>query len=394
MTINNKTPKNEVYFDNAASAIPFPSALEEASYAALNFANPSSTHHAGLTSRKIIETARERVASSLGADSKEIFFTPSGTVSNNLAIFSLAAKNRVSGNAIITTRAEHVSVLLPLKQLEDKGFKIVYIPVDGGEVNYSALESALLGEKACLVTLMQANNQNGALTDLKLVRELITKTGSSAYFHSDLVQSYTKVGGSPSVAAENCDTFSISSHKIGGIKGVGGLFVKKGLSVSPLIYGGGQENGLWSGTENLPAIAAFGRAAEEWSLRGKEHLAKVSEFRDYFLLKAKISLGGNIDFKIPVYHITSLVSLSLKGVKSEVAQNSLSQSGIYVSSSSACSSRAKENTQLAAFGYGKDYTSFALRIAFSPLNTKQEIDLLVEGLAAARLFKSKGEAEK
>jgi cysteine desulfurase len=376
-----------IYFDNSASAIPNPNALDAAVKAMSHFANPSSPHFAGLKAREIIEDSRSKVAAALCCRPDEVFFTSSGTEANNIAILALAEKNKREGNVILTTRAEHPSVLNTVLSLEKHGFKVIFVPVDGGEVDYSFIEDTLKTQKVCLVSLMQANNQNGGLTNLKTIREIINQTSSKALFHSDIVQGFLKVPDEmASHASKYCDTASLSAHKIGGLKGTGGLFVKKGLKLSPVIYGGGQEGGIRSGTENIIGIAAFGVAAKEFSPAFRQ---KISDLHRLFIKKATDILGDDIEMKVPENHIDALINLSLKGVKSEVVMNYLSSKGICISSSSACSTKAKENLALAAFGYGKEYNDTAIRIGFSPFNTEQEVETLVDELKNALAFRIK-----
>jgi len=378
-----------IYFDNSASAIPNPMALESAAEAMKHFANPSSPHFAGLEARGMVEEARKKAAAALVCSQTEIFFTSSGTEANNMAILSMADKNKRAGNVIVTSHAEHPSVTETFKALEAKGYKAVFIPVEGGELDYDFLEKTLKTEKVCLVSLMQANNQNAAITDLKGVREAITAAGSNALFHSDIVQGFLKVPESMTdYAVRYCDTASLSAHKIGGLKGIGALFVRKGLKLSPIIFGGGQETGLRSGTENVVGIAAFGTAARLFSA-DKSYRAKITRLREIFIEKSNDLLGEAADFKIPKSHIDALINISLKNVKSEVAMNYLSSKGICVSSSSACSSKAGENTALAAFGYGDEYNSSSLRISFSPFNTEEEVEILVRELKNALAFRIK-----
>ncbi len=379
---------NIIYFDNSATAIPNPKAYEAFASASGMYANPSSLHAFGLETRKMLEKARADVASAFCCSLDEMTFTSSGTEANNIAVISSARKNRHAGNVIVTTKAEHPSVTETVRFLEKEGFRAVYVPVTGGTVDYDALADILSTEKVCLVSLMQANNQNGAVTDLKKVRDVIAATGSKALFHSDCVQGFMKVPDSMrAYAARYCDTASVSAHKVGGFKGTGALFVRKGLVLSPVIFGGGQERGLRSGTENVAGICAFAEAAKAFDDSCR---AKITRLRELFIEKASSELGSSIDFRIPETHIDALLNISIKNVKSEVALNYLSGRGVCVSSSSACSSKAKENTVLASFGYGKDYEISSLRIGFSPFNTEEEVEILVNELANASAFRMKG----
>ena len=377
-----------IYFDNSATAIPNPKAYTAFSESALLYANPSSLHAFGLEARKTLEKAREDIASAFCCTPDEITFTSSGTEANNIAVVSSARKNRHAGNVIVTTKAEHPSVTETVRSLEKEGFHAAYVSVNGGTIDYNELENILLSEKVCLVSLMQANNQNGGVTDLKKVRDIINKTGSKAFFHSDCVQGFLKVPNEMrAYAARYCDTASVSAHKVGGFKGTGALFVRKGLVLSPVMYGGGQERGLRSGTENVAGICAFAEAVKAFD---DSYRANITRLRELFIEMSSEKLGDRIEFRIPEPHIDALVNISLRFVKSEVALNYLSGKGVCVSSSSACSSKAKENTVLASFGYGKDYEISSLRIGFSPYNTEEEVEILVNELVNASAFRMKG----
>lgn len=377
-----------IYFDNSASAVPCAEALKTFAETAGIYANPSSPHSPGLASRRLIEDARRELAFAVRCMPEELFFTSGGTESNNIAVRSCAHKNRHAGGVIVTTKAEHPSVAQSVASLEREGFRPVYISARGGGPDYAELENALKAEKVCLVALMQANNQNGAVTDLKKVRECITASASKALFHSDCVQAFLKLPDETAgYAAKYCDTASFSAHKIGGIKGSGALFVRKGLVLPGLFCGGEQENGVRPGTENLPGICAFAKAA---SLFGAEKRKRLFELREYLVSSLREKLGENIEIAEPEPHIDSLVNISLKNVKSEVALNRLNSLGICVSSSSACSSKAKTNTALAALGYGAAYDMSAIRIGISPQNTESEIDALVSGLSECLSFRIKG----
>lgn len=377
-----------IYFDNAASAIPDPGAVKAYVAAANIYANPSSLHSMGLAARKAVEHARALVASAFRCREEEIFFTSGGTESNNIAVRGCAHKNRHAGSVIVTTKAEHPSVYATANSLAAEGYETVFISSPGGIPDLDELENVLKTKKVCLVALMQANNQNGAVTDLRKVRECMKNSGTKALLHSDAVQAFLKLPEEyAGYAAAYCDTASVSAHKIGGIKGSGALYVRKGLVLPPLFTGGEQENGLRCGTENLPGICAMGEAARLFTA---EKRRRLSELRGYLLCALRAELCENVRISAPEPHIDTPVNISLTGVKSEVILNCLSAAGICVSSSSACSSKAKANTALAALGYGKDYDMSAIRIGISPFNTERELDALVSGLKKALSYRIKG----
>ncbi|MBQ6182673.1 MAG: aminotransferase class V-fold PLP-dependent enzyme [Clostridia bacterium] len=379
---------NTIYFDNSASAIPCAQALGVFAETAKIYANPSSLHSAGLHARRIIENARAKAAAAFRCQSGELVFTSGGTESNNTAVRGLAHKNRRAGNVIVTTRAEHPSVVATALSLEREGYETVFVASPGGVPDPDELESVLKSKKVCLVTLMQANNQNGAVTDLKKVREIMESSGTGALLHSDCVQSFLKLPEeSASDAARFCDAASVSAHKIGGVKGTGALFVRKGIAIPALMTGGEQENGVRAGTENIAGICAMAEAVAHY---GAAERAKVAGLREYIINSLREQLGENVVITEPPRHIDSLFNFALVNVKSEVALNYLNSVGVCVSSSSACSSKAKTNAALASMGYGAEYERSALRIGISPYNTKEECDLLVAALKGALAFRIKG----
>ena len=379
---------NTIYFDNSASAIPCAQALGVFAETAKIYANPSSLHSAGLHARRIIENARAKAAAAFRCQSGELVFTSGGTESNNTAVRGLAHKNRRAGNVIVTTRAEHPSVVATALSLEREGYETVFVASPGGVPDPDELESVLKSKKVCLVTLMQANNQNGAVTDLKKVREIMESSGTGALLHSDCVQSFLKLPEeSASDAARFCDAASVSAHKIGGVNGTGALFVRKGIAIPALMTGGEQENGVRAGTENIAGICAMAEAVAHY---GAAERAKVAGLREYIINSLREQLGENVVITEPPRHIDSLFNFALVNVKSEVALNYLNSVGVCVSSSSACSSKAKTNAALASMGYGAEYERSALRIGISPYNTKEECDLLVAALKGALAFRIKG----
>ena len=379
---------NTIYFDNSASAVPFASALGVFAETAKIYANPSSLHSSGIAARKKLESARAQVASAFRCRPDEIFFTSGGTESNNTAIRGAARKNRLAGSVIVTTKAEHASVVQTVLSLSSEGYEPVFISARGGVPDLAELENVLRSRKVCLVALMQANNQNGAVTDLRKVRDCMNASGTGALLHSDCVQSFMKLPEQFSGdAARCCDTASVSAHKIGGVKGTGALFVRRGLVLPALITGGEQESGVRAGTENLAGICAMAEAVSRY---GEAEREKVAELRRYIIGELRSELGENVIITEPEPHVDQLFNIALVNVKSEVALNYLDSLGVCVSSSSACSSKAKTNTALAALGYGAEYERSALRIGISPLNTKEEADLLVSALKGALAFKIKG----
>ncbi len=360
-----------IYFDSAATTIPSERALEAAREALCVFGNPSSIHSAGVNAKKIIDNARKSVAKSLYVKDSEIIFTAGGSESNNTAIFGLAKLRARRSKRVITTDSEHPSVSAPLALLEENGWEIVKIPTRDGILDINALEREL-SAGAAFVTIMLANNETGAKYDIAAVRRAIDKSGSGALFHCDAVQGYLKTADRRAIA-KNCDLASISAHKIGGLKGVGALYIKSGVRIPAFIRGGGQEGGLRSGTENIVGIASFGAAAEAFTT---EALSHISELYNYLI--GLLSENEKIKLHIPTEHIDTVLLISVLGVKSEVMLNALNAEGICVSAGSACSARKGVTHAMSAFGLPKNELESAIRISIGSHNTKEDCEILVQ----------------
>lgn len=361
-----------IYLDNAATVPVSAGARLAIEHALEEFGNPSSPHTAGSGARALLENAREQVAALARCAKDEIYFTASGTEANNIALFALAAKGR--GKKIISTESEHPSVYNPLSELEKRGYRAVRISCPGGAFDYDAFARELDDDTA-LVSVMQASNETGAVYDIKKIRAVMTARRSRAFLHTDAVQSFGKLPPDKAAdAVRYADTASFSAHKIGGIKGTGALYVRKGLSLSPLMFGGGQERALRPGTENLPGAAAFGAACGEIALPESRETLK----RLYAHLTDR--LGPIAVLHVPAEHVDSILLISLPGYRSETVVNWLSEHGICVSASSACSSKQKKNRALADFGLSGADADGALRIGLSRFNTESETDALAEAI--------------
>ncbi len=371
-----------IYFDNAATTAVCKKAVFRATEMMNCYGNPSSPHRLGIDAGEKLTASRALVAKALGCEPNRIIFTSGGTEANNLAVFSHTQRNFRAGKKIITNQTEHPSVLAPIENLKKQGFEVVYIPVLNGEIDFDMLYEQ--SKDACLVAFMQANNQTGCVFDVKKIREVLDTCGSGAMFHCDAVQSFCKTEETKKLSVY-CDTVSVSAHKIGGIKGTGALYFGERAKISGLILGGDQENGLRGGTENTVGIAAFGGALEE-NFEDTEKEARIKQLRERFISSSKELLGEKIGFFIPQNHIDCIVNFAIYGLKSEVCLNYLSNEGICISSSSACSARAKKNTVLPAYGLDKKYTDCALRVGFSRFNTPDEVDVLACALKGALKF--------
>ncbi len=364
----------EIYFDNSATTKVYPAVkdimikvMEE------DYGNPSSLHMKGVEAERYIKKAADTVAKTLRCKPEELIFTSGGTESNNLALIGTAlAKNRL-GKHIISTTIEHASVHATLDFLKSQGFEITLIGTDEHGVVDPAEVAKAVREDTILVSCMMVNNEVGAIEPVAEISGAVKKINPDIYMHVDAIQAYGKLPVYPSKLG--ADLVSISGHKIHGPKGSGALYVKKGILIRPIIYGGGQGNGMRSGTENVPAIAGFGVAAEE-SFRDFdkkiEHIKKVKEY----LIEKLTSLPEVYNNSGDAPHIASF---SFVGVRSEVMLHSLEDRGIYTSSGSACSShkRAASNV-LTSMGLTKDRLESTLRFSIGEDNTKEQVDTVFE----------------
>ena len=368
-----------IYFDNAASTPLSAAARAEFERSLDLFANPSSLHSAGFEAERRMEAAREKVARALGASPEEIFFTSGGTESDNLALFGAAEKMRRRGSRVVSTDAEHPAAEECLKRLEKDGFEVVRLSTRGGRIDPAEAEAAI-NEKTVLLAVMHTNNETGAVFDLALLSRLAKRKNPECLVFSDAVQGFLKGPFSP--ARLGIDLASLSSHKIHGPKGVGALYVKKGLSLPSRVYGGGQEKGLRSGTENLPGILAFGAAAED----GAEHLAERVEKTRAVKEAVLDALSGEagVRFHRPENASPHVLSLTVEGFRSEMLLHALSAREIFVSSGSACSSHKGRSPVLEHFGLSKESADSTIRLSFSYLNTPAEASRFAEALREIR----------
>jgi cysteine desulfurase len=366
----------EAYFDNGATTKVFPQVREiMAQTMEVEYGNPSSMHMKGVYAEQYVKDAKEIIAKSLKADPKEILFTSGGTESNNMALIGTAFANIRNGKHIISTRIEHPSVYNPLFYLEEQGFEVTYLPVDDhGIVKMDVLEAAIRPD-TILVSVMYVNNEIGSVQPIAEIGKIIKKMNKNTIFHVDAIQAYGKYVIYPK--RMNIDLMSVSGHKIHGPKGIGFLFIKDKTKINPIIFGGGQQKGMRSGTENVPGIAGLGKAAE---LIYQDHDAKIAHIqglKDRFISKVM----EFPDVKNNSGEAPHVVSISFKGVRSEVLLHALEEKGIYVSAGSACSSNKPAiSGTLKAIGLTKEYYDSTLRFSFSIFNTEEEVDYAMECL--------------
>lgn len=348
-----------------------------------DYGNPSSLHMKGIEAERFVETAKKKIAKTLRVSEKEIIFTSGGTESNNLAIIGAAMANRRAGNHIITTSIEHASVENPMEFLKEQGFEITYLSVDeNGIISLEELEEAVT-EQTILVSMMQVNNEIGAIEPVAEAAELIKKKNPDTLIHVDAIQSYGKMYIYPKKLG--IDMLSVSGHKIHGPKGSGFLWVKEKTKLKPLILGGGQQKGMRSGTENVPAIAGLGEAAEEIYENLDEKRAHLYGLKQRFIGGIEKLEGTHVNGKTGEDSAPHIVSVSFEGIRSEVLLHSLEDRGIYVSSGSACSSnnhagKQKGSKTLRNIHLKENLLDSTLRFSFSVHTTEEEIDYALEVL--------------
>ncbi len=355
-----------IYFDNSATTPPRQEILDFVlARAGENFGNPSSIHRIGVEAHRALSRARESVAGYLGVRAPEVLFTSGGTEANNTAVFG-ATGHRQRGH-LITTTFEHPSVLEAFRVLEDRGFEVSWIKPDGrGQVDAGAVRGALRKD-TLLVSVIHVNNELGTIQPIAAIGRALSDHPRTL-FHVDGVQSYGKIlmDGIP----ERVDLFSFSAHKIHGFKGVGGLYIKGGLSLAPLHFGGDQEGGLRPGTENVPGILSLGEATRLAQAHQRENFDRVTRIKAVLrqglegLAGIRFNGGGEVSPYIQ--------SLSCQGMLSEVVVHALEEEGLYVSSGSACHARHKVSHVLKAIDLPEEYLQGTLRISFSAMNTLEE----------------------
>lgn len=376
--------QREVYLDNSATTRICEEALNK--YVEISrecYGNPSSLHALGFKAEKILDAARTEVQTSLNLNGATVIFTASGSEANNLAIFGRAfAKERFRrGAKIITTEGEHASVTEPLAKLAELGFEIVKIPTVHGRLDMDVLRREMT-KNVVLVTMMMVNNETGAIYDTASVAKIMRAASPDALLHIDATQSYLKIPFT--FTSTGADMITISSHKIEGPKGVGALVLNpaviKAKAITPLTLGGGQEGGYRSGTENVPAIAAFGEAIKIARATLRERFAYLSELERY--LKERLEKDcPDVSITLPEKKAPHILNITLPKIKSETMLHHLSSYGVYVSSGSACSSNSSHvSSALTAFGRSAAEADSSLRISLSHRTTREDVDALIDAL--------------
>lgn len=372
-----------VYFDNSATTKPYDEVIEAVSKGMKEyFGNPSSLHKIGMNCEKRLNEAREYFASTIKCNKEEIYFTSGGSEGNNLILKGLLKP----GHHFITTAFEHHSIISTCKQLEEKGVKVTYLDVDSeGRISLEDLEEAITKDTV-LVSIMQVNNEIGVIQDIEAIGKLIKERSSRAKFHVDAVQGYGKLP--IDVNKSNVDFLTVASHKIHGPKGVGFIYIKKGIILNSLISGGSQEKGIRAGTENLPGIIGFEKAAQMTFEEMESRYDKVLELKKYFVERLNeikdIRINGEIDGFSPY-----ILNVSFLGVRAEVLLHLLEEQNIYVATGSACTSKSSAaygSYVIKSLGLSNKEVESAIRFSFSYENTKEEVDYTIDVLKKSLMF--------
>lgn len=368
-----------IYLDNCSTTKPRKEVIETISNCMLyDFGNPSSLHKIGLNAEKILNNARENIASFLYCKDNEIYFTSGGTESNNIAIQGAIKAKKRNGKHIITTKLEHPSVINVIKEYEKEGYEVTYLSNDEyGRIDISELEESIK-EDTILIAIIHINNEIGVIQDIKKISQIIKSKNPNIHFHVDGVQSFGKLN--ISVNELGVDSFSFSAHKIHGPKGIGGLYLRGKSRIEPIIFGGNQEKSLRSGTENIPAIAGFSKAVDitkDNLLKEKSEVEAIkTKFADYFIENiSDIKINSPLDETGSSY----ILSVSFKDVRGEVLLHMLEDKDIYVSTGSACSSKSnKKSHVLKAIGINDNLIEGTIRFCFSYENINDDIDFVLD----------------
>lgn len=370
----------EIYLDNSATTAVHPDVVKLMSKIMLeDYGNPSSKHNKGVQAERYLNEAGETLASILKCDKKELLYTSGGTESDNMAFIGTALANKRRGNHIITTMIEHPAILETTVFLEKNGFEITYLPVDAtGRVRLEALKEALKPE-TILVSIMYANNEVSIVEPIAEAAAMVKEYNPEIIFHTDAVQAFGKYRIIPK--RENIDLMSVSAHKLHGPKGVGFLYIKDKTKINPIIFGGGQQKGMRSGTENVPGIAGMALAAKLCYENFDEKIERLYELKEYFTDKVLEIPGTVFNGRRGHEGTPHVISISFENVRSEVLLHALEDKGIYVSSGSACSSNKPAlSGTLKAIGVKNNLLDSTIRFSLCTENTKEELDEVIIAL--------------
>lgn len=370
----------EVYLDNSATTRTFPEVAELMSKIMCeDYGNPSSMHNKGVQAERYVRYGRETLAKILKVNEKEIYFTSGGTESDNLALIGCAMANYRAGKHLITTKIEHPAILQTMHYLEDQGFEVTYLSVnDKGQISLQELQNAMRKD-TILVSIMHTNNEIGTVEPIAEAGRLIKSTNPSTLFHVDAVQGFGKYRIYPK--RMGIDLLSVSGHKIHGPKGVGFLYIGEKVKIHNIIYGGGQQKNLRSGTENVPGIAGMAKAAEMLYNHLEEDAERLYSLKDYFCEGLRKIPDIRINNPEGMEGAPHIVSLSVAGVRSEVLLHALEDKGIYVSAGSACSSNKPHtagSATMKAIKLPEEFLDSTLRFSMSVYTTREELDYTLQ----------------
>ena len=367
----------EAYFDNSATTKVL-DCVKDAVVDAMcvNYGNAAAKHRKGVEAENLIREAKKAIADTLKVQEKEILFTSGGTESNNTALIGTALANRRAGKHLITTGVEHPSIYNTMSFLEEMGFEVTYLPVDHlGHISLEDLEKAIR-EDTILVSVMYVNNEVGAVEPIEAISQCIKKKNPKTLFHVDAIQAYGKYKIRPK--KQGIDLLSVSGHKIHAPKGVGFLYIRDGVKIRPILFGGGQQKGMRSGTENVPGCVGLGVAAREAYKDFDARIEKLYTLREHLIAGLKPIGGVTINGSEDRTNTPQIVSASFEGVRSEVLLHALEDKGVYVSSGSACSSNHPGiSGTLKGIGVKKELLDSTIRFSLGDLNTEEEVDYAI-----------------
>ena len=367
----------EAYFDNSATTKVL-DCVKDAVVDAMcvNYGNAAAKHRKGVEAENLIREAKKAIADTLKVQEKEILFTSGGTESNNTALIGTALANRRAGKHLITTGVEHPSIYNTMSFLEEMGFEVTYLPVDHlGHISLEDLEKAIR-EDTILVSVMYVNNEVGAVEPIEAISQCIKKKNPKTLFHVDAIQAYGKYKIRPK--KQVIDLLSVSGHKIHAPKGVGFLYIRDGVKIRPILFGGGQQKGMRSGTENVPGCVGLGVAAREAYKDFDARIEKLYTLREHLIAGLKPLGGVTINGSEDRTNAPQIVSASFEGVRSEVLLHALEDKGVYVSSGSACSSNHPGiSGTLKGIGVKKELLDSTIRFSLGDLNTEEEVDYAI-----------------
>lgn len=367
----------EAYFDNSATTKVL-DCVKDAVVDAMcvNYGNAAAKHRKGVEAENLIREAKKAIADTLKVQEKEILFTSGGTESNNTALIGTALANRRAGKHLITTGVEHPSIYNTMSFLEEMGFEVTYLPVDHlGHISLEDLEKAIR-EDTILVSVMYVNNEVGAVEPIEAISQCIKKKNPKTLFHVDAIQAYGKYKIRPK--KQGIDLLSVSGHKIHAPKGVGFLYIRDGVKIRPILFGGGQQKGMRSGTENVPGCVGLGVAAREAYKDFDARIEKLYTLREHLIAGLKPLGGVTINGSEDRTNAPQIVSASFEGVRSEVLLHALEDKGVYVSSGSACSSNHPGiSGTLKGIGVKKELLDSTIRFSLGNLNTEEEVDYAI-----------------